>query len=56
MYSDEAEILETIASLKKEGIEFVSPTHCTGDQAITLFSQSFDDHYIRGGIGARIAI
>ena len=56
MYSDEEEILETISSLKKEGIEFVSPTHCTGDQAITLFSQSFGDHSIRGGIGARITI
>ena len=56
MYSDEREILETIASLKRSGVKFVSPTHCSGDQAIALFSESFGDHYIQGGIGARIAI
>ena len=56
MYSSKEEILETISLLKKEGIEFVSPTHCTGDQAIALFAESFGDHFIRGGIGARIAI
>ena len=56
MYSDEREILETIASLKRSAVEFVSPTHCSGDQAIALFAQSFGDHYIQGGIGARIAI
>ena len=56
MYSDEKKILETIASLKKCGVKLVSPTHCSGDQAIALFAESFGDQYIQGGIGARIAI
>jgi len=56
MYSNEREILETIASLKRSAVEFVSPTHCSGDQAIALFAESFGDHCIQGGIGARIAI
>ena len=56
MYRGEREILETILSLKKEGIEFVCPTHCSGDQAITMFAESFADHCIRGGIGADITL
>ncbi len=56
MYGDEVEILEAIASLKRSGVEFVSPTHCSGDQAIEMFAKSFGDHYIRGGIGANVAI
>ncbi|MEA3455544.1 MAG: MBL fold metallo-hydrolase, partial [Campylobacterota bacterium] len=56
MYSDEEEILETISSLKKGGVVLVSPTHCSGDQAIEMFAKSFGDHYIQGGIGARIIL
>ncbi|MEA3418892.1 MAG: MBL fold metallo-hydrolase [Campylobacterota bacterium] len=56
MYSDEREILETISSLKRSGLEFVSPTHCSGDQAMAMFAKSFGDHYIQGGIGASIVI
>lgn len=56
MHSDQKQILETILELKKSGVQFVCPTHCTGDQAIEMFAQSFGDHYIQGGIGAHIKI
>jgi len=56
MYSQEKEIADTISSLRKSGVEFVCPTHCTGDQAIMMFAQSFGDQYIQGGIGAKIEI
>ncbi len=54
LHSDEKTIMETILKLKKVGVEWVSPTHCSGDQAIELFAKSFRDHYIQGGIGANI--
>ena len=56
MYSEEKEIADTILSLRKSGVEFVCPTHCTGDKAIMMFAQSFGDHYIQGGTGAKIEI
>ena len=56
MYSDEDEITNNIVSLKKSGVEYVCPTHCSGDQAIAMFAQSFGDHYIQGGIGATITL
>ena len=56
MHSEEKEIADTISSLRKSGVEFVCPTHCTGDKAIMMFAQSFGDHYIQGGIGAKIEI
>ena len=56
MHSEEKEIADTILSLRKSGVEFVCPTHCTGDKAIMMFAQSFGDHYIQGGIGAKIEI
>lgn len=56
MHSSKEEILETISSLKSSGVKFVCPTHCTGNQAIEIFEKSFGDHYIQGGIGAKIKI
>ena len=56
LHSDEGTIMETILKLKRIGVEWASPTHCSGDQAIELFAKSFGDHYIQGGIGARIKI
>lgn len=56
MYSNKDEITDNIVSLKKSGVTYVCPTHCSGDQAIAMFAQSFGDHYIQGGIGAKIEI
>lgn len=56
LHSDEEAIRETIVKLKEYGMEWVTPTHCSGDQAIEMFSQSFGTHYARGGIGAKIVL
>jgi len=56
MYSDEKKISQTILSLKKSGVKFVTPTHCSGDKAIAMFAQSYDERYIQGGIGAKIKL
>jgi 7,8-dihydropterin-6-yl-methyl-4-(beta-D-ribofuranosyl)aminobenzene 5'-phosphate synthase len=54
MYSDKKEIEETIKELEKNGVSYVSPTHCSGDRAIAMFAQHFGRHCIPGGIGADI--
>ncbi len=50
-----AERIETmITTLEKMGIESVMPTHCTGDQAISMFRDAFGEGYHEGGIGSTI--
>jgi 7,8-dihydropterin-6-yl-methyl-4-(beta-D-ribofuranosyl)aminobenzene 5'-phosphate synthase len=48
------EIQDVISSLKSSGVTQVCPTHCSGDRAIEIFKQSFQDGYIEGGLGARL--
>ena len=51
------EDVEKIASsLKEAGIKQICPTHCTGDQSISLLAESFGDGYIPGGTGQIITI
>lgn len=51
---NDGEILQSIETLKKLGVEKVSPTHCTGDRAIELYKEHFKNNYIEGGIGSVI--
>lgn len=44
-------IITQIDTLKSMGVEYVMPTHCTGDLAIELFSEEFGEGFIEGGIG-----
>jgi len=43
------EILEVIGDLKNLGVEYVTPTHCSGDFAIELFKKEFE--VIPAGVG-----
>lgn len=56
MYSNKKEIEESIRELEKNGVSYVSPTHCSGDRAIAMFAEHFSTHYIPGGIGADIHV
>lgn len=47
------QVMNIIKSLKKLEVRQVSPTHCTGEEAIEWFAKEYGDHYIRGGVGAR---
>jgi len=49
----ESKIEKVIKELKKIGIEYVAPTHCTGEMAVEKFSQSFGDKFIVSGVGKR---
>ena len=44
------QVLEIIAELEL-GVEKVSPTHCTGAEAIGLFEQKFGEDFIKPGVG-----
>ena len=51
MRSGEDEIIETIRELKNLGVEYVTPTHCSGDLAIEIFKDAYGENYIPGGVG-----
>ena len=56
MYNDKDEIDAVIGELKKEGVEYVSPTHCSGDLAIERFRDAFGERFIAGGAGSTIEL
>jgi metal-dependent hydrolase (beta-lactamase superfamily II) len=49
-YSDE-HYAQLMDDLKKAGVEYVMPTHCTLEPAEGIFKQSFGDKYIRHTLG-----
>ncbi|MEA3374261.1 MAG: MBL fold metallo-hydrolase [Campylobacterota bacterium] len=54
MRSDEAEIDSVIRELKTMDIDYLCPTHCTGDMAIDKFRNTFTETFIAGGAGKTI--
>ncbi len=51
MRSNESEIMDTIKELKNIGVEYVTPTHCTGERAIEMFKNEYGENVILGGVG-----
>ena len=51
MREDEARINRVINELKKMDIDYLCPTHCSGDRAKELFRSLFEEKYIEGGLG-----
>jgi 7,8-dihydropterin-6-yl-methyl-4-(beta-D-ribofuranosyl)aminobenzene 5'-phosphate synthase len=51
MRSDEEEIISVVKELKTLGVEYVTPTHCSGDLAIEIFKAQYGENYIPGGVG-----
>ncbi len=51
MRSNEEEIIEIVKEMKNLGVEYVTPTHCTGDLAIEIFRAEYGENYIPGGVG-----
>jgi len=47
-------IHESIVRLKRLGVEWAGPTHCSGDQARLLFKEAFGESYIETGAGKTI--
>ncbi len=51
MRSGESEIAAAVKELKALGVEYVTPTHCSGDLAIEMFKAEYGENYIPGGVG-----
>jgi 7,8-dihydropterin-6-yl-methyl-4-(beta-D-ribofuranosyl)aminobenzene 5'-phosphate synthase len=54
--SSRAKIAEIIARLKALGVRNVAPSHCTGENAIRMFRDAWEDNFIDGGLGTVIDI
>lgn len=51
MREDEAEIDRVVNELRSMEIDYLCPTHCSGDMAIDKFHNTFMERYITGGAG-----
>lgn len=51
MHEDDSQIYQVIDELKKINIDFLCPTHCTGDRAKEIFQIEFESSYIETGLG-----
>ena len=51
MYDMAPNIRKIARRLKKAGVKFVAPSHCSGSEAIEIFSQTFGQHSIESGLG-----
>jgi 7,8-dihydropterin-6-yl-methyl-4-(beta-D-ribofuranosyl)aminobenzene 5'-phosphate synthase len=49
-------ICEIIQKLKDLGVEKVAPSHCTGEEAISLFKENWGEDFVEGGCGAVIPL
>ncbi len=51
MRSNEGSIREIASRMKKMGVRFVAPTHCSGDGARGIFKEVFGANYLDCGVG-----
>lgn len=52
----ETQVSAILADLRRLGVERVAPSHCTGERAIRMFAEEYDDKFIRSGAGTVIII
>ena len=53
----DAEIEQIVSTLHDTfKVDFVAPSHCTGEPAFTAFKKAFGDHYIYAGLGTSIEL
>ncbi|MFB0519446.1 MAG: MBL fold metallo-hydrolase [Acidobacteriota bacterium] len=50
------ELEDIISAFRSLGVKKVSATHCTGEQAIEMFRQTYGENFIRNGVGKKIVI
>lgn len=53
----DAEIAQTVTMLHDTfNVDYVAPSHCTGEPAFTALMQAFGDHYLYAGLGTSISL
>lgn len=52
----EAEVKDIIRQFKELGVQKVGATHCTGDLAIGLFKNAYEENFVQMGVGRVIQI
>ena len=45
------EIEKIVSDLKAHGVRYVGPTHCSGDEARSIFKKAYQKHYLEIGTG-----
>jgi len=53
---DPATIQKVIQALQNSAVNYVCPTHCSGDLAKEMFKESFKEKYIAGGVGKKMSL
>jgi 7,8-dihydropterin-6-yl-methyl-4-(beta-D-ribofuranosyl)aminobenzene 5'-phosphate synthase len=56
MDADSAAIQDTLTALQELGVEYVLPTHCSGDPARAAFRQAYGERCLEGGAGRHMAL
>lgn len=56
MAKSDSEIEMIILNMKKLGVRYVGPCHCTGERARELFKRGFGNHFIETGVGKAIDV
>jgi len=51
MFAMPPSIRKIARRLKTAGVEFVAPSHCSGSEAMEIFSDIFGNHAIKSGVG-----
>lgn len=51
-----SEVETIISDMKKLGVRYVGPCHCTGDKARDLFQQAYWEHFISIGVGKKVDV
>jgi 7,8-dihydropterin-6-yl-methyl-4-(beta-D-ribofuranosyl)aminobenzene 5'-phosphate synthase len=54
--ANDGRINQIIEVFHAAGVQYVAPSHCTGDHAIDLFQDAFGERFIPVGVGAVITI
>lgn len=53
---DQAEITAILSDFRRLGVQKVAPSHCTGDLAIEMFAEEFEEDYLKAGAGRTIHV
>lgn len=53
---NQSNIKKIIANIKKSGVRYIAPCHCTGNLATILFEKEYGSNYIKTGAGKVIEL